>query len=184
MNITSIGLVGISGVGKSTFIRKVQTHCLIEHLPASEIIQSELFETTGRKLTPAQLRERNIGENQAALISGFQKIKLRASVPSVLDAHTVVDKEGVLIPIKHSVFATFGFDLLICLVAPASQIIEQRANDKTRNRPKLTLENIEYHQESSRRQAIEIGTSLGIPTFVLTAGDERKMAKLIYPNLD
>lgn len=184
MRIKSIGLVGISGVGKSTFIRKVQTHCLIEHLSASEIIQSELFEITGRKFTPAQLRERNIDANQAALIAGFQKMKLRDSIPLVLDAHTVIDKEGLLVPLKPSVFATFGFDLLICLVAHPSEIIEQRARDKARNRPELTLENIEYHQDSSRRQAIEIGISLGVPMFVLTAGDERKMAKLIYPNLD
>ena len=99
----------------------------------------------------------------------------------VLDAHTVIDKGEVLEAIKPSVFAAFNFDLLVCLTASPEQIKSQRSNDKTRKRPKLSIENIKRNQNVSNRVAIEIGTSLGIPILTLMAGDEEKLAKIIYP---
>lgn len=180
--IKSIGLIGISGVGKSTFIRKVQSLCTIEHLSASAIIQNELLETTGKLYTPEEMRKRDTDANQTALISGFRKSKRQSSTPIVLDAHTIIDKGGLIVPIKPSVFKSFEFDLLVCLTAPAARINEQRNNDSSRMRPKLTVKELEEHQDKSTQQAIQIGIALGVPAITLSSGDELKLVKLIYPN--
>ncbi len=183
-SIKSIGLIGISGVGKSTFIRNLQQNCAIEHLSASEIIQSELLETTEKLYSAEEMRQRNTDANQAALISGFRKRKDQSSIPLVLDAHTVIDKGNLIVPIKPSVFKEFEFDLLVCLMAAAVKIKDQRDNDTTRTRPSLTLKELENHQDMSTRQAIQIGIALGIPTLTLSSGDELKLIKLIYPKFE
>lgn len=181
-DIKSIGLIGIPGVGKSTFIRNVQSYCILEHLSASGIIQNELLETTGKLYSSEEMRKCDTDTNQTALISGFRKVKAQSSAPVVLDAHTIIDKGGLIVPIKPSVFEAFDFDLLVCLTAPAARINDQRNSDDSRVRPKLSVKELENHQGMSTRQAIRIGIAIGVPTITLSSGDELKLVKLIYPN--
>ena len=70
-------LVGLSGVGKSTLLKKVGKRVSFLHLQASHLIQNELVFQTSVTQTSEQLRNGPIINNQAHLISAFQRKRRR-----------------------------------------------------------------------------------------------------------
>ena len=57
MKLKSIGLVGISGVGRTTFVHDLAKDVKVEHFTASDLIKSEIEARYDGSRTSEQLRK-------------------------------------------------------------------------------------------------------------------------------
>lgn len=103
-----VALAGLSGVGKSTLLENAQRTLVFEHLQASELIKAERRECQRKPVAHDLLREGNIDDNQALLISGFMRRAPKEGL-IVLDGHTVIDTPDGLVEILPSVFRRLMF---------------------------------------------------------------------------
>lgn len=163
-----IALVGISGAGKTTFLNKVAFEIQFQHLTAGSLISAAKdADSTERD----ELRLADISDNQKLLIKGFNAKKGPDVSLIVLDGHAVVDGENGLEAIDRDVFAQLGIDMMMHLVATSSKIFENKKKDKKRNRPSISIDTLEEHQNVSLRTSKEIAQSLSIPWHQVTFDD-------------
>ncbi|PMW76648.1 adenylate kinase, partial [Pseudomonas sp. FW306-1C-G01A] len=59
-----IAVVGVSGVGKSTFLKKLQSKVEFQLLQASDVIRQQIQNKENQHLNAEVLRHANIDENQ------------------------------------------------------------------------------------------------------------------------
>ena len=172
----SIALVGISGVGKTTFLKRLASEIEFQHLTAGTLISAgKALEQQDRD----QLRMSNIDENQQLLIAGFHHAKDKAALFVVMDGHVVIHTEQGLKNIGADVFDALGIDAMVHLVADPMHIFEHRTRDTSRNRPTLSEQQLKEHQDASLLAAQEICKSINIPFMKITA-DEIDTAKQFF----
>lgn len=157
MNQRTIAFVGISGVGKSTFLRSAAKKVAFQHLTAGSLIGK------ARESERDGLRLQNIDENQRLLIAGFEMAKNSTDNLIVIDGHVIIDAGNGLQEISANVFAALRVCAIVHLEAEAMQILTNRAGDKSRDRPILSVNELAAHQISSRSAALDIARSLAIP---------------------
>ena len=87
---TVVAVVGLSGVGKSTLLKNARRRVSFEYLQASNLIKAEQQARLDELVAHDLLREKNIHDNQALLISGFIRNAPKEGLV-VLDGHTVID---------------------------------------------------------------------------------------------
>lgn len=154
-----VALVGISGVGKTTFLKNVAKTCAFQHLTADSLIaraRSAVPETRD------DLRLSDVDENQSLLVRGFADACDPQVRLVILDGHVVIHTETGLVPIESRVFALLGIDLIAHLEGDPAQIHENRAQDHSRDRPVLSLDELRGHQVRSLAGARRVATDLGI----------------------
>lgn len=164
MNQRTIAFVGISGVGKSTFLRSAAKKIAFQHLTAGSLICRARESVSVRDL----LRLQNLDENQRVLVAGFQMARASTSQLVVMDGHVIVDGADGLEAISSNVFAALGADAIVHLKAEPVQILTNREGEKSRDRPRLTLSQLADHQSRSLDAASTIALSLSIPFKLLT----------------
>lgn len=157
MKQRTIAFVGISGVGKSTFLRSAAKKIAFLHLTAGSLIGR------GRESERDCLRLQNIDENQRLLVAGFKIAKNSTDELVVIDCHVIIDAGNGLQVISADVFAALGVAAIVHLEAEAMQILTNRGSDKSRDRPILSVNELEAHQVTSRNVALDIARSLAIP---------------------
>ena len=163
-----IALVGLSGVGKSTLLKRMASHIEFEHLQASVLIKSELKRTQSELQSSEGLRQGQVIDNQAALISGFLRTTEGMSGLVVLDGHTLIDAGEKLIEIPADVFRQIGVEHMIFLQEAPERIAERRGGDIGRKRPNRTVETLAYHQVQAIIVAARITLELDIPLSVIS----------------
>lgn len=178
-----IALVGLSGVGKSTFASKVSSMCAIEICSASEIIQNTLEASSGRKWTKEEMRLAYTDTMQDALITGFEEIRSRIDTPILIDAHTLIDKGKYFDVVKPSYFEQLGINMIAHLLEEPKVIAERRVSDNNRTRPQVSAATLEIQQTKSVEQAVRISTALGIECFQLRPSDYDNFVNVLYPEL-
>ncbi|MEF3132211.1 AAA family ATPase [Rhizobium sp. 268] len=154
-----IAFVGISGVGKSTFLRAAAKLITFQHLVAGSLIG------TARETEHEhdRLRLQNIDQNQQLLVKGFHLKKDAGSRLVVLDGHAIIDGAEGVQTVSEQVFASVGTDAIVHLAADPRQILANRKGDRSRDRPTLSVNELAAHQARSLAAAIDIGRSLSIP---------------------
>jgi len=157
MSQRTIAFVGISGVGKSTFLGSAAKKIAFRHLTAGSLIGR------AREAERDGLRLQNIDENQRLLVAGFKMAKNSTDELVVIDSHVIIDGVDGLQAISSNVFAALGAEAIVHLEAEATQILTNREGDKSRNRPILSVNELDAHQVSSRNAALDIARSLAIP---------------------
>ncbi|WP_296020650.1 ATP-binding protein [uncultured Agrobacterium sp.] len=133
MSQRTIAFAGISGVGKSTFLRSAAKKIPFQHLTAGSLIG------VARDSERDRLRLQNIDENQRLLVAGFEMAKNSTKKLVVIDGHVIIDAGDGLQEINASVFAALGVGAIVHLEAEASQILTNREGDESRDRPRLTI---------------------------------------------
>lgn len=125
----TIALVGISGVGKTTFLKNLASELTFQHLTAGTLIsEGKSLEREDRD----KLRLSNINENQRLLILGFHRAR-DPNIPFVvMDGHVVIHGAEGLEIIGSDVFEALGIDAMMHLVAPPERILENRLKDAGR----------------------------------------------------
>ena len=175
-----IAIVGISGVGKTTFIDGLKTRFDFQHLSAGTLIGAEKKRRM-EDIERDSLRLSDIAINQELLINGFLRAKDERNSLIVLDGHTVIDTPQGLKPIPTDVFGKLGVQGFIFLKASPSVILAQRDNDQLRDRPLLTIDQISDQQERALCITQEIGLELGIPCEVVKADQSPELFTNLRP---
>lgn len=170
----TVMIVGVSGVGKSTFIRSLAEDIPFQFLSAGSLIKNQT-EQRQQKIDRDILRLADIGDNQALLIEGFRQSRNFAFPLAVLDGHTVIDTGRNLEPIPTKVFHELGIDIFVFLSAEPETIAERRAKDTSRRRPLLSVDIIAHHQTEAIRITEKIATELSIPMKLITASDREQV---------
>jgi adenylate kinase len=152
-----VALLGISGVGKSTVLNKLAGTIAFQHVQASTIIKLARDAQVATPTGLDELRNTNIDDNQALLISGFAAARDPTAPVVVLDGHSVIDTPQGLICIPPIVFARLGVSLFVFLADDAAAIADRRRQDQTRRRPTRTNDELERHQTEAlcRRPSLE-----------------------------
>lgn len=164
-----VAVVGISGVGKTTFLSRVAAKCEFQHLSAGTLIaQGRSLASTARD----SLRSSNLDENQSLLVEGFKDASDPDAKIIILDGHVVMLSPVGLAPIDSRVFASLGIDIIAHLEADPPQILSNRLKDTGRERPSLSIEELGAHQIRSLAEARRVADDLGIELKRLTHDDD------------
>lgn len=160
MNQLVVAFVGISGVGKTTFLRGLAQEVQFQHLTAGSLISAaKASESDDRD----RLRLSNIDENQRLLIAGFHLARDLSAPLLIMDGHVVIHAADGLHAIGADVFAQLEIMGMIHLAAPPERIAANRAHDTRRDRPCLSKDDLERHQNASLANATSLCETLGIP---------------------
>ena len=179
MKQLTIALLGVSGVGKSTLLRRLAEVANFQHLQASALIRSAREALEAREIEPDMLRHSNIDENQKLLILGFERAIDPTTEIVILDGHSVIDTPQGLTPISPLVFGALGVEQLIFLAQSPSTIVQRRELDESRNRPARSVLGLEKHQDAALTNSLKICLHLRIPLTVLSDSDPHKLAAFI-----
>jgi adenylate kinase len=160
-------LTGVSGVGKSTFLRKLAAQLTFQHLQASALIKEGRQAAEGGSISLDQLRGANLDQNQRLLIEGFRiKADPRASV-IVLDGHSLIERDGDLVPIDPYVFGAVRIARMIFLADDPAAIAARRLADTNRERLIKDAQALQAVQEAAREHAEKICLHLNVAFDVL-----------------
>lgn len=177
-----IALLGLSGVGKSTFIQTLRERTPLLHLQASGLIKAEQVYRAQNPDSSEALRTGAVIDNQELMIAAFRRLASNAETPIVFDGHSVIDGRNGLVEIPAAVFAELAPDAIFYLSAPPDIIAVRRFADAGRERPTRSVETLAEHQcfahDAARRIAQQIGCRF------ISIGDsdiDRVMAILTAP---
>lgn len=163
-----IAFTGISGVGKTTFLRNMQQHITFQHLTGGSLIaKARLTETTDRD----GLRHADLHDNQRLLIEGFSLDRDPLVRIVIMDGHVIVEGSDGIQKVPASVFERLGISLIVHLEADPVLISQNRTYDTMRARPEHSVETLFRHQEISREQALVIASKLSIECLQVTHDD-------------
>lgn len=167
-----VAFLGISGVGKSTFLRHAATLLSFQHLTAGYLIG----QARDAQIAHDHLRLQNIADNQNLLIKGFQVLKDANASFVVLDGHAIIDSPAGLEVIDADVFRQLGVQAVAHLEAEPEQILANREGDGARARPSRSVDELRDHQTLSLARAREIATELTLPFMRFRSDGGRKFA--------
>lgn len=171
-----VALVGVSGVGKTTFLHGLAGLVEFQHLSAGSLIASE------KQIQEAErdhLRLENVPDNQRLLIDGFHRASDPDASVVILDGHVFVHTPEGLEAVAAQVFTSLHIQSIIHLEAPPEKILENRTRDKARSRPLLTAAEISDHQDFSLATAADIAKQLQIQNLTISHNDICQVADLL-----
>ena len=168
MTNKTVMLAGISGVGKTTFLNRLTSELSFQHLTAGSLISMARAVKTNER---DELRFSDIEENQRLLIHGLHLARDRNASLVILDGHVVIHTASGLEAINPEVFRALGINAILHLVGKTKQILENRAKEISRNRPRLSPQELEQHQSFSLLTASELSRTLDIPWLKITSAD-------------
>lgn len=163
-----IAVVGISGVGKSTRIRKWAENYPFVHLQASSLIKTEQAALKQTVASSEELRLGPVLDNQTLLVNAFKKAVDGYRGLVIFDGHTLIDGLNGPVPIPSNVFSELGCRHVIFVHDTSSAIVERRLADRTRDRPRLSADDLARHQDFALATARDIAAKLGIGLTVLS----------------
>lgn len=180
MNCPVIAFLGLSGVGKTTFLRHLRNHVSFQHLTGGSLIAAAREVSDGDR---DQLRHADLDENQRLLIRGFELQRDPEAPFLILDGHAVIDNGHALTKLPVAVFREIGTAIVVHLEADPGHIAAYRTSDKDRDRPHHNLETLAQHQSISRAHAGHIAQSLSIDMHIVGHGDAENLAARLETGL-
>jgi adenylate kinase len=158
-------------VGKSWLCGRLAETFGLAHAQASELLKRAKLEAAGRALSSEELRTGAVVDNQALLISEFEKLAMTEGRDILFDGHTVIDAGASLIEIPFDVIAALAPNLVVFIWDEPAVIVERRARDRGRQRPERTVEQLRAQQDRAEQLAKEYAQRLGAPFCRLQSGE-------------
>jgi len=174
-----VAVVGVSGVGKSTFIRGLRGALSFQHLSAGRIIRYQREREEQAPQAHDELRNLDIDENQRLLVEGFHDLLDASQNLTLFDGHTVIDTSDELRRIEPSVFASLGIMAILFLQEQPETIRSRREADRKRSRPLISPEKISVHQSYALATTAEICLELAIPFLVIDTSQVESAIRFI-----
>ena len=171
-----VAFTGISGVGKTTFLKELERQVSFQHLTGGSLIAAARQIEHGQR---DKLRHANLDENQQLLINGFLVTRDPQAALIVMDGHVVIDDGNSLTKLPSEVFHALGTSLMVHLEADPARIAANRSRDTSRSRPNLPPENLRQQQSTSNAHARSISHDLGIEFQSVTHDDVSRLAALL-----
>mgnify|MGYP005989101789 CR=1 FL=1 len=171
-----VAFTGISGVGKTTFLKKLTKQMVFQHVTGGSLIAAARNAATDSR---DELRYADLGENQRLLIEGFA-LESDANVEVIIvDGHAVIDDGVRLMKISSDVFKAIGVMAMVHLEADPTRIAKNRSKDKGRSRPSYDADMLGTHQDMSRKSARSIAEKLRVGFHIVTHDDVTHLATLL-----
>lgn len=171
-----IAFTGISGVGKTTFLRSLARALPFQHLTGGSLIvagrEADLECRDG-------MRHQDLDENQRLLIEGFAVVRDPEADQIFMDGHVIIDDGKSLTKLECDVFRALDIAMMVHLEAEPKQIASNRSHDASRSRPSYDVETLERHQDISRLHAKFIANELNVDFHVVTHEDVDHLASLL-----
>lgn len=155
-------LAGISGVGKTTFLKMLSASSDFQSLTASSIIKDQQKYEALRAQSSEDLRQGDISDNQRLMASGFERLRDKSKKLVIVDGHTIIASPSGIVKLNHEVFEPLALSRMVFLYENASLILERRIGDIGRERPQISIDEIKEHQSLALTQAADIANILGI----------------------
>lgn len=171
-----VAFTGISGVGKTTFLRRLAQLIDFQHVTGGNLIAAAREVAAD---TRDAIRYADLDENQRLLVEGFVLIRDPYANLVMMDGHMVIDNGEGLSKISSDVFRALGVSVMVHLEASPEQIAVNRARDALRSRPPYSPDIIERHQVLSRAHAYAVSERLKIPLHIVTHDDANQLVKLL-----
>lgn len=171
-----VAFTGISGVGKTTFLKALAKRMTFQHLTGGSLIAAARQEDADQR---DSIRHADLDENQRLLIEGFfvacdPQIEL-----VIMDGHVVIDSGNNLTELPSTVFRALGTSLMVHLEPYPDWIAANRSRDTSRSRPIYAIETLARHQSASRRHAASIASDLGIGFHIVRHSDLDQFATML-----
>lgn len=166
-----IALLGLSGVGKSTLIARLNKRMPVLHLQASALIKAEQAYRAQQPEDSESLRLGTVVNNQVLMIAAFRRATANAQLPIVFDGHSVIDGRDGLLEIPASVFADLALDAILYMSADPHVIAGRRLADTGRDRPARDAEALAEHQRVAEDAARRIAGQIGCTFIPIADGD-------------
>lgn len=162
MHRCSIGVFGLSGVGKTTLIETfVRNNPEYLSLQAGTLIKRGIDNPEKNR---DLLRSNDISKNQKILVREYNYEKsLSTSKGLIFDGHMVVDTDIDLIIIPIGVIKALQLDKIVAVTASGKCILSQRTLDLSRKRPRKSVHAIELQQIESTRLCRSYAEQLALP---------------------
>lgn len=176
MNQRIVAFTGISGVGKTTFLRKLAELIDFQHVTGGSLIATA--RGASREARDA-IRYAHLDENQRLLVEGFALTRDPDSSLVIMDGHVVIDDGEGLSKISSDIFRELGISVMVHLESEPQQIAANRGGDTSRSRPPYPSDILEEHQVFSRTHAQAIADILGSPFHIVTHNDTVQLAELL-----
>ncbi|MEX2697097.1 AAA family ATPase [Rhizobium mongolense] len=106
-----VAFLGISGVGKSTFLKDAAQTLSFHHLTAD----STIGRAHNAQIAHDRLRLQDIAENQNLLVEGFHMARDVSASIVILDGHAVIDRPGGLETVNGDIFCRLGVNAIATL---------------------------------------------------------------------
>ncbi|MGR3440066.1 MAG: AAA family ATPase [Paracoccus sp. (in: a-proteobacteria)] len=175
-----VGIVtGISGVGKTSLLKKVATAIPMQVLSASSLIRNSLAQTEEQNTPQDRLCARDIDDNQAAMLKAFKRYANPDTILIVLDAHVVVDTPNGLTRVGSDVFREINADFVVFVKDEPRKIHTNRERDGSRSRPKRSVESLAKYQDIAIAAARDLSKDLSIPIYFVDGGDGNALSEIL-----
>jgi len=176
-----IFLTGISGVGKSDFIKNfVTTREGFIHLKGSDLLAEGLEKTSPYKNEVILDHHEEVSFNQNLILEEFKNnIKKGEYKLIIFDGHIIVEIEKELIPIPKEIIAGLEPIKIIFLTGSPEEIQKRRTKDKNRIRSNKTIGEIEKEQNFALRICQNISKLLNIDMDVINSNDRIRIENSI-----
>lgn len=138
------------------------------HVSASDLLKAAHAQT-GEELRTAQKDQ--LVSNQGALTSALRAWPFpRETHHILLDAHSVIDNDKVLVEIPADAIASLLPNRLIFVFDEPATIVARRLSD-ARQRPARTAEELEVHQRRSLEVCEHFSELMALPLVAVQSGD-------------
>lgn len=164
MKTKSIGVFGLSGVGKTTLINKfLPENPGYLHLQAGSLIKQGLAEKDTCRDSLRLKTSDGIDDNQRILIEQYHMaISEKADNTIIFDGHMVIDTDQELVEIPMKVIELLKLDKILSITASPDRILAQRSGYMSRKRPDRTIIDIDKQQKLSTHLCKEYAENIDI----------------------
>ncbi|AYO81762.1 ATP-binding protein [Methylobacterium brachiatum] len=174
-----VALLGLSGVGKTTFVARIQERLPVLHLQASALIKTEQARVAAHSDSSEALRLGAVLDNQSLMIAAFRRISATATLPVIFDAHSVIDGRNGLVEIPSEVFSPLGLAAIFFLKADPIIIAQRRLIDTGRDRPIRTSDLLAEHQAIAQAAAERIAVDIKCTYAEIEGQDIERVIKIL-----
>ena len=171
-----IAFTGISGVGKTTFLKKFAELMAFQHVTGGSLIAAARNADPNGRDT---MRHADLDENQRLLIEGFALARDANVELIIMDGHVVIDDGDGLTEISSDVFKALDVMTMVHLEADPTRTAKNRSQDTSRSRPRYDAETLGQQQDVSRLHAKSIADRLRIGFHIVRHDDVAHLATLL-----